>query len=297
MQRHTPVTRLLKLRPLTSMNNPIKAVFTRAFTWQRIVLMALPLSLSWGLIAPTQAASAASLWNESTDGNLSDDGLAPTQLGPLAAGSNRLSATFNAGAVNPSPDYFTLEIPDGFALTDIVLRGWKAEPTFEDIAFFAVQAGDVFDFVVPEDRSNANGLLGWTHLRSTQVNSSKVLTELARSNKSPADAGVDAFYNEEADTYSPEQLAEFPDLPDNLRALSEQWVPGATGFEKPLGAGQYTFWLRQGSDTNITADLDFKVDALADAKSTPEPLSLLALGMVSASGLLLKRHRERTDLS
>ena len=274
------------------MSNPIKAVLARVFTWQRIALVALPLGLSFGLVSQAQAASlTTSLWNESTDGDLSDSGLTPTQLGPLAAGSNRLKATFNAGELNPSPDYFTLEIPDGFALTDIVMPEWKAAPTFEDIAFFAVQTGDVFDFVVPEDRSNANGLLGWTHLRSTQVGSSKVLTELARSNQSPAEAGVDAFYNEEAETYSPQQLVEFPELPDNLRALSEQWVPGATGFEEPLGAGKYTFWLRQGSDTNITTDLDFQIGALDGAKSTPEPLSIVALGLMSGAGLLLQRRR------
>ncbi|MEM9090424.1 MAG: PEP-CTERM sorting domain-containing protein [Cyanobacteria bacterium P01_F01_bin.53] len=270
------------------MNNPIKAVLAQALPWQRMALIALPLGLSFGLATQAQAAS---LWNESTDGDLSDNGLTPTQLGPLSAGSNRLSATFNAGAVSPSPDYFTLEVPDGFALTGIDLRDWQSKPTFEDIAFFAVQKGDVFDFVVPEDRSNANGLLGWTHLRSTQVNRNRVLTELARSNQSPAEAGVDAFYNEEAETYSPEQLAAFPELPDNLRALSEQWVPGAEGFDQPLGAGEYTFWLRQGSDTNITADLDFTLKSVKDAVSTPEPMSLLALGMVTGAGLLLKRRR------
>ncbi len=268
------------------MSNPIKALLTQVLTWSRLALMALPLSLSFGLVANAQATS---LWNEATDGDLSDSGLTPTQLGPLAAGSNRLSATFNAGTVAPSPDYFTLEIPEGFVLTDITLREWKAEPTFEDIAFFAVQAGDVFDFVVPADRSNANGLLGWLHLRSTQVNSNKILTELARSNKSPADSGVDAFYKEEAKTYSPALLAEFPDLPEKLIALGDQWVPGAAGFEEPLGAGQHTFWLRQGSDTNITTVFDFQVDSAAIAVSTPEPLSLLALGVVSGAGLLLKR--------
>ncbi len=271
------------------MANPVSTLLTQVFSWNRLALMALPLGLSFGLATNAQAAS---LWNESTDGDLSDNGLTPTQLGPLSAGSNRLSATFNAGTINPSPDYFTLEIPEGFALNDIVLLDWKAEPTFEDIAFFAVQTGDVFDFVVPEDRSNANGLLGWTHLRSTQVNSSKIITELARSNKSPAEAGVDAFYNEEAETYSPELLAEFPDLPDKLRALGEQWVPGATGFQTPLGAGEYTFWLRQGSDTDITTVFDFQLDSVAaDAVSTPEPFSLLALGMVSGVGLLLKRRQ------
>lgn len=279
------------------MNISVTAVLKRVFPWQRATLIALPLGLSFGFLslgfvananAASLSSAANSLWNEATDGDLSDNGLTPTQLGPLSAGSNRINATFNAGTVNPSPDYFTLEIPEGFALTEIVLKDWQAEP-FEDVAFFAVQPGNVFDFVVPEDRSNANGLLGWTHLRSTQVNSNKIFTEFARSNKSPAEAGVDAFYNEEADTYSPELLTEFPDLPYKLRALSEQWVPGATGFDQPLGAGEYTFWLRQGSDTNITTDLDFKISSLTDAVSTPEPLSLVALGMVSGAGLLLKR--------
>lgn len=274
------------------MNDFFMTLFVRPFNWRRAAWLGLPLSLSMGLMATMPSSvQAASLWNEATEGDLSDDGLSPTHLGPLVAGSNRLSATFNAGMVNPSPDYFTLEIPEGLALTDIVMRDWKAEPTFEDIAFFAVQSGDVFDFVVPADRSNANGLLGWTHLRSTQVNSNKVLTELARSNQSPAESGVDAFYEAEAETYPAELLAEFPELPDNLRALSEQWVPGATGFEQPLGAGTYSFWLRQGSDTDVTVELDFTTALLDDAVSTPEPFSLLGLGMVSGVGLLLKRRR------
>lgn len=257
-------------------------------------LFAVPLALSslMGVGESAFSAQAAILWNEATDGDLSDQGDAPTQLGPLMLGSNKLSATFNAGAISPSPDYFTIEIPEGQVLTDIILRDWKAEPTFEDIAFMAVQSGDVFDFVVPADRSNADGLLGWTHLRSTQVGSNKILTELALSDTSPTENGVDAFYEAEAETYSPELLSQFPELPDNLRALGVQWVPGAEGFDKPLGAGEYTFWLRQGSDTDITAAFDFKTAALDNGVKTPEPLSLLALGMMSGAGLLLQRRRQ-----
>lgn len=255
---------------------------------------AVPIGLLAGLlaIAPAPSAQASTLWNEATDGDLSDDGLAPTSLGPLALGSNRLKATFNAGTLSPSPDYFTVEIPEGLGLKNIALNRWKTKPTFEDIAFFAVQSGPVFDFVVPADRSNADGLLGWTHLRSTQVGSNKVLTELARSNQPPSESGVNAFYQAEAQTYSPEILAEFPDLPDKLRALGEQWVPGAEGFEKPLGAGTYTFWLRQGSDTDITVDLDFQTASLDNTVKTPEPVSWLALGMLSTAGFFLKRQRD-----
>jgi hypothetical protein len=271
-------------------NECFGVAIARSLTLPFAALLALPVAL-WVTDAPS--AQAATLWNEATNGDLSDQGTSPTQLGSLTPGSNLLTASFNAGTANPSPDYFTLEVPDGLVLKNIALLDWKSEPSFEDIAFFAVQSGNVFDFKVPADRSNANGLLGWTHLRSTQVNSSKVLSELARSNQSPADSGVAADYEAEAKTYSPELLAQFPDLPDKLRALSNQWVPGAEGFEEPLGAGQYTFWLRQGSDTNITAAFDFKTVAADDAVSTPEPFSLLALGVISGAGLLLSRQQRR----
>lgn len=238
-------------------------------------------------------AETFSLWNEDTDGDLSDLGFSPTQLKPLSLGSNLLRATFNAGSDNPSPDYFTIDIPEGQVLTHINLLEWEAKPTFEDIAFMAVQEGTSFTFEVPEDRSNAKGLLGWTHLRSTQVGSNKVLTELSTSNLPPSESGAAASYKAEAKTYPAELLAADPGLPDRLIALGEQWVPGAKGFETPLGAGKYSFWLRQGSDTNITTEFDFKT-ALAeteDAVSTPEPLSLIALGVVSGAGLLLKRRQ------
>ncbi|MBE9079156.1 PEP-CTERM sorting domain-containing protein [Romeria aff. gracilis LEGE 07310] len=248
--------------------------------------MAAPVVLS---TAP--AASAAILWNESTDGDLSDVGLNPTQLSPLVSGSNFLKATFNAGAADPSPDYFTVEVPKGLALSAVELLSWKAEPSFEDIAFMAVQKGSVFDFVVPADRSNANGLLGWSHLRSTQVGTNKVLVEMSVSDSAPSQNGVDDFYAEEADSYPDDLLAADPELPARLLALGDQWVPGAEGFEIPLGAGTYTFWLRQGSDTNITTEFDFKTVAV----STPEPMTGLAMGLALGTGLLaFGKQRKRT---
>jgi hypothetical protein len=243
----------------------------------------------FGFASGTQAAS---LWNEATDGDLSDQGLSPTALGALSPGSNVLKATFNAGTTNPSPDYFTFEIPEGSVLVGIELLSWASSPTFEDIAFMAVQEGPAFDFTVPADRSNANGLFGWTHLRSTQVGSNKILFEMSVSNRAPAESGVDAFYAQEATTYPPDLLAQFPDLPDRLRALETQWAPGAQGFNLPLKAGTYSFWLRQGSNTNITTEFDFKTAPV----STPEPASGLALGIVFGTGLLMAKKQQNSLL-
>ncbi|MEL7316829.1 MAG: PEP-CTERM sorting domain-containing protein [Cyanobacteria bacterium J06559_3] len=222
------------------------------------------------LAAPGQAAA---LWNEATDGDLSNEELAPTSLGELLPGSNVLDAVFNAGTEAPDPDYFSFVVPEGSVLTGIELLSWETEPTFEDIAFFAVQSGSIFDFVVPEDRSNANGLLGWSHLRSTQVGTNKVLIELGASSESHIESGVAEFYEEEVALYPDELIAEFPELPDNLVALTDQWVPGAAGFDIPLEAGTYSFWLRQGSDVRIATGLDFQTAPV----STPEPTGAIAL--------------------
>lgn len=249
-------------------------------------LMAAPFGLS---VAPV--ASAATLWNESIEGDLSDDGLNPTHLDSLSPGSNSLKATFNAGTDDPSPDYFTIDIPEGLALSGIELLSWDASPIFEDIAFMAVQPGPVFNFTVPEDKGNANGLLGWSHLRSTQVGTNKVLFEMSVSDQAPSESGVAAFYAEEADSYPAELLKNDSELDDRLRVLGDQWVPGAEGFNIPLEAGTYSFWLRQGSDVDITTEFDFKTVAV----STPEPMSGLAMSLALGTGLLaLRKQRKHT---
>lgn len=210
-------------------------------------------TLTTALLGLAPSASGSSLWNENLDGDLSSQGLEPTSLGRLQPGTNSIKATFNAGDLSPDPDYFTLTIPQGLALREIVLQSWTASPFFEDIAFFGVQEGKRFDFVVPPDRDSASGLLGWTHLRTAQIGND-ILAEMGASNLSPEQSG-------------------FP--------LPAPWVPGASGFEVPLGAGDYSFWLRQGSDVDITVELDFETVAVPVA--VPESFSVT--GTVAALGL------------
>lgn len=250
------------------------------------------------LLSFSATASAASLHNEDIDGDLSDDGLNPTVLGELMLGTNSLKATFNAGATNPSPDYFTFTVPEGLILTEIVLQSWETSPNFEDIAFFAVQEGTVFDYVFPNNLADpAEGLLGWSHLRSTQVGDrEKVLTEMSVANLNPEDSGLREVYEEEASSnpYSPEQIEQLPEdvteevLINNLTNLADTWASGAEGFSIPLESGDYAFWLRQGSDINITVEFDFNT---AQA-SVPEPFSIFGTFTAFGLGIMLKRKRE-----
>jgi len=61
--------------------------------------------------------------------------------------------------------------------------------------------------------------------------------------------------------------------------------PGSQGFTGALGAGTYSFWVRQGGPDPATWDLNFV------ASSVPEPSSALLL----AVGLLVLNTRHRKD--
>ena len=82
--------------------------------------------------------------------------------------------------------------------------------------------GAPFTYAYPNDNAEpAAGLLGWSHIDSDQVGNSTLFEELGAS-------GASTEY------------------------------PGATGFEGPLGPGEYSFWLRQGTCTDIRADIEFR---------------------------------------
>ena len=257
------------------------------------------------LLTFATTATAASLHSERDgDGDLSDNGLAPTPLGELTVGSNTLNATFNAA----SPDYFTFIVPEGQALTKIVLNSWTAfeqsgSLTFEDIAFFAVKTGPTFDFdlAAGEEGNRAEGLLGWSHLRTTQLldtqvgdtlvkASDKILLEISLSGTNPTTNGIDALYKAEAASDPYAGLDNRDELTERLFTLSDTWESGATGFSPPfLGPGEYSFWLRQGSETLIEVDLDFQT--AEQPAATPEPFSIFGLATTIGLGILAKKQR------
>lgn len=189
-------------------------------------------------------AKATTLWDESVNGDLSNNGLTPTELGQLQPGINTLTATFFAGGTAPDPDYFTLEVPSGLYLQNIILRNYIST---EDIAFFGLQAGSVFDFVITSP-TDATGLLGWTHIQMAQVDTD-ILDDMGASNLSPI-------------------------------------ASGATGFTPPLRPGNYSFWLRQGSEVPVTITMDF-------VAVVPEPLTLLGSATAIGFGFLFKRKLPR----
>lgn len=105
-----------------------------------------------------QGASAATIWDESVDGDLSSNRLAPTVL-TLAVGSNTISGTVIAG----ERDYFRFNVGAGQQVTQIILSGYAPA----NLGFLAVQTGTTItvDPLAPV----AGPLLGYVHTAGAQV--------------------------------------------------------------------------------------------------------------------------------
>ncbi|WP_107669121.1 PEP-CTERM sorting domain-containing protein [Cyanothece sp. BG0011] len=277
------------------------------------LLKKLPVAIVTGMIALSfpSAANAFSMfggsYDEATDGDLSDAGLTATDLGSLMSGFNNLKATFSKQLDGSGLDYFTFTIDEGQALEAIVLNSWSASPEFEDIAFIAMQEGDVFDFTFPNSNPagfGATGLLGWSHLRSTQVGTNKIFEEMADSNLSPDEVGgLDADYFQlEVDEDPYDGIpglteSDIETLEANLVNLPNTWQAGALGFDTPLGAGTYSMWLRQGNPTEISVDMDFiaiDVPEEQDPTSVPEPTGVLGTTVAFGLMTLLRKKGKRS---
>jgi hypothetical protein len=106
------------------------------------------------LFALLPVAALADNWIESSSGDLSGAGLAPSQL-TGSAGSNLVRGSFGNGDL----DYLAFLVPEGFTLNAIITG--SGNNTGLSRSFIGVQLGPVM--TVPPGTSNAAGLLGWTH--------------------------------------------------------------------------------------------------------------------------------------
>ncbi len=137
---------------------------------------ALPRALPHVLPRTLRAATAAALlmagaaaqaaWNEATDGDLSNNGLAPS-FAAFVAGSNLLSGTTGrAAAGGPvDRDYLHFTVPAGHALQ--ALQVLPGTTSLGSGAFIGLMSGSTF--TVPPDAASAAGLLGWTIFGVDQI--------------------------------------------------------------------------------------------------------------------------------
>lgn len=223
------------------------------------------ISCVWGMVALlilcVSPLSAAVLWSEANQGDLSGDLAAPTDVGTLGVGSHTVSGKSTAGRVEDltiaeapaypdlDADVWTLTIPGGHYLNKIILASYATGNPHNHTggtggipgggAFFAVQSGAQVTAVIPDGSDLLGGTLIGEMPGAQQADN--VLDNLG--------AGL------------------FSEAPFNVPTFS-----GA------LGAGTYTFWYQEGPmDTRYT--LDFQVSTVPEP-GTMTGLMLMALILV-----------------
>ena len=222
----------------------------------RVVPACRTLAVAGALVATTSFAHATN-YDEVVSGDLSNNPAAPTNIGSLTPGSNRISGTtIPSGTFDPNShfysildnDYVTFTVPTGYALSDITL-GTDSIIRPTDRLFLGIAQGSTVS--VDPSFTSASGLLGWTLVDATMVGTD-VLPDLGLS------------------------------APANFPAIG-----GATGFMGPLASGQYTLWALDG---DLPVAYDFKLDTVP---AMPEPASwaMMLAGIVVIGRTLRRRAR------
>lgn len=144
--------------------------------------------------------NAQPMWNEFTQGDLSDDRFAPTPF-VLNPGSNVLFGVIDGddGQGNIDRDYFSLTIAEGYTLSRIDLLVYLSD---DFAAFVGVQPGPIFpndpDTVEPGD------LLGWTLFGPSDIGAD--LLPMIGSNGQtfapPLPAGTYSFWAQQIDSFT-----------------------------------------------------------------------------------------------
>lgn len=100
-------------------------------------------------------ASAQFAYDESTDGDLSDDPNAPTLI---VSSETTITVAFTTDREGLDRDIYTVEVPSGYELSGIILDDYNSNYP-ENLGFVGFSSGSVLDAnpILP----TAAGLLGW----------------------------------------------------------------------------------------------------------------------------------------
>jgi hypothetical protein len=210
------------------------------------------------LAAMAGSAHAAVIWDESVNGLLSANYLAPTPF-TLSPGTSSVIGIVgtDGSAISPVPDtnpsgqdFLSITIPAGYQLNSLVCSNWVS-PGGDDTGFIGLVRGSTFISNI----FDPTAYLGWTHVGTG--------------------------------TYDDPQDGEQPvvTIGDNLLPImgSGTFDYEAQGFTGPLPSGTYTLLIQQ-QDADNYYQYDFGVSAV------PEPASLGLVGLTSI-GLLARRRR------
>jgi hypothetical protein len=249
-----------------------------------------------GLLAASicDRAIATVAWDESTNGDLSNDRLNPTPVN-LSLGTNSLIGTMgHFDGTNLDIDYVTVKVPANERLSGVILSNYVSD---DDVSFIGMENGT--QITVPTTAFTADGLQGWSHIGSGLVGFDLFANMSQASFGSsgfsvPLPSGSYSFWLQQRDGFDTNYQFDFIVTPPPTGDYNGNHVVdaadytiwrGTLGQSTPAGTGA------DGNDSGIvdTADYTFWASHFGNQASTagsasaavPEPssatLSLIAL--------------------
>lgn len=104
----------------------------------------------------------AQVWDENSDGDLSDDGLNPS--GPFELSLNGNTFIANQTGTPRDVDFFAFTIPDGMELSELIVDNYNG---VDDVAFIGIDSGATTD--VDFTNPSAGDLLGGTSYGTASI--------------------------------------------------------------------------------------------------------------------------------
>jgi hypothetical protein len=144
------------------------------------------------VLAMVSIGHADTIYSESINGDLSNDGLNPTGI-LVGAGSNIISGT-TGGSTAGFRDYFTIFVPSNLQLVSLIEMAGTQAGT---LGFLGLQSGT--QVTLPTNVVTAAGLLGWVHYAPTSSDINVLPTMAIPANSSsgftiPLGSGNYAFW-------------------------------------------------------------------------------------------------------
>ena len=214
------------------------------------------------IAALPSAASAVVVYDESIDGELSTDNLAPTDLGVFMIGTNSVTGQVTAigdffEGFNFTADVFTFEIAAGQQLDSMVLTSYATNPG-SDAMFLSLDDGPTFQYSVNE----INDIFVTPDV--TQLMAARTIG-------------------------NPHLGMDFLSGPDSLQEAGMMGM--GSPFSVPLGPGQYSIYIQETG-----AFSDYSIAFNVSAAAVPEPSSACLMALAGLGfGTARRRRRKRHD--
>ena len=214
---------------------------------------------------PLAAARSATVWSESTNGDLSNNQSAPSAV-TLASGTNSVIGTVGGGDLQ---DWLRVTVPAGFQLSTFVLHSYQSSDTQ---GFTGVQAGNAF---VGNPQSDASAYLGYAHFGTGATNGSLPATNLVGTDLLPIMGNTSIAFGSKGFT---------PPLSSGNYVFLIQQLGASTSYQFDFNVAQAFLPGDFNQDSHVNAaDIPVMLTALTDLKAYQTAKGLTAANLLTVA--------------